>query len=112
MEISAEELVSIAATATDRSRNKSEKEAYPWVIGKPYLIRTVTMIQVGTLVWVGDKELILRDAAWIADTGRFSECLVNADVINEAEPFVNNVIIGRGSIVDATEWLPVKVSKK
>ena len=88
------------------------ESTHPWVIGKHYLIRTVTMIQVGRLVFVGDKELVLADAAWIADTGRFGDCLRNADVIKESEPFVNPCIVGRGSIVDATEWLDTKVSQK
>ena len=84
----------------------------PWVIGKHYLIRTVTMTQVGRLKFVGPQELVLSDAAWIADTGRFHDCLKDPSSINEAEPFVNDAIVGRGSICDATEWHSEKVSQK
>lgn len=72
-----------------------------WELGKVYLIRTVTMIDTGILVAVTPKELVLEQAAWIADTGRFSDALRLAE-FSEVEPFPDGrVIIGRGSIVDA-----------
>ena len=74
-----------------------------WQIGKNYVIRTVTMIQVGTLVKVTPDELVLKDAAWVADTGRWHNFLKNGSV-NEVEPFVDDVIVGRHSIIDATLW--------
>ena len=61
------------------------------------------MIQTGKLVAVTNQELVLEDAAWIADTGRFSECLTKG-TFNEIEPFPNKIIIGRGSVIDATEF--------
>lgn len=75
----------------------------PWEIGKNYLIRTVTMIDTGRLVAVTDHELVLEDAAWIADTGRFANALVSAEFC-EVEPFpAGQVIIGRGAIIDACQ---------
>ena len=72
-----------------------------WVLGKSYLIRTVTMIDVGRLVGISEHELVLEDASWVADTGRFSDALKSLK-FNEVEPFPDGVvIIGRGSIVDA-----------
>ena len=45
-----------------------------------------------------EHELILEDAAWIADTGRFS------DAINEVEPFPDGkVIVSRGALIDAVK---------
>jgi len=76
----------------------------PWVVGKCYLIRTVTMTNTGRLVAVTDNELVLEDAAWVADTGRFYSALKTGD-LNEVEPFIGRVIVGRGAIVDATEWM-------
>jgi len=74
-----------------------------WEIGKTYLVRTVTMIDTGRLVAVTDHELVLEDAAWIADTGRFADALKNCD-FNEVEPFPDGrVIVGRGSIIDAVQ---------
>ena len=83
-----------------------------WQIGKHYLIRTVTMIQTGKLVQVTGQELVVEDAAWIADTGRFSDSLTSLS-FNEVEPFPDGpVIIGRGSVVDAVQIAPFKRAKK
>ncbi len=72
-----------------------------WEIGKNYLIRTVTMYDTGRLVKVTEQELVLEDAAWIADTGKFSETIKSLN-FNEIEPFPDGkVIIGRGAIIDA-----------
>lgn len=74
-----------------------------WEIGKIYLIRTVTMIDTGRLVGVTQQELILEDAAWIADTGRFADALKSAE-FGEVEPFPDGrVIVGRGSVIDAVQ---------
>ncbi len=75
----------------------------PWVVGRAYFIRTVTMHVVGRLVSVCERELVLEDAAWVADSGRFNNAL-KTGALAEVEPFVDSVIVGRGSIVDATEW--------
>lgn len=83
-----------------------------WKVGKCYLIRTVTMIQTGRLVKVTDKELILEDAAWIVDTGRFSDAIKSLD-FNEVEPFPDgHVIVGRGAIIDAVQISGVQREQK
>ena len=72
-----------------------------WQLGANYLIRTVTMIDTGRLVKVTEHELVLEDAAWIAETGRFMEALQSGE-FNEVEPFPDGqVIVGRGAIIDA-----------
>ena len=74
-----------------------------WEIGEIYLIRTVTMIDTGRLVAVTEQELVLEDAAWIADTGRFSDAIEKAE-FNEVEPFPDGLaILGRGAIIDAVK---------
>ncbi len=74
-----------------------------WVVGKNYLIRTVTMIDTGRLVKVTEHELVLEDAAWIADTGRFAQAVEKAE-FGEIEPFPSGqVIVGRGAVVDAVQ---------
>ena len=74
----------------------------PWEIGETYLIRSVTKTNTGVLVQVYKDELVLTDAAWIADTGRFAEALASSE-FDEVEPYPKgrNVIIGRGAIEDA-----------
>jgi hypothetical protein len=82
---------------------KDRKEG-PWEVGKCYLIRTVTMIQHGKLVEVTDKELVLVDASWIADTGRFHDFITGKSSPNEVEPFAPGpVIVNRGAIIDAQQ---------
>lgn len=74
-----------------------------WVVGKSYLIRTVTMIDTGTLVSVDDHEILLKDAAWVADTGRFHQTLRTLS-FEEVEPFPDGLVaVGRGSIIDAVQ---------
>ena len=75
----------------------------PYRIGCSYLVRTVTNYFSGNLVAVYEHELVLTKAAWIADTGRFSEAL-KTGVMSEVEPIPGQVIIGRGAIVDVCEW--------
>lgn len=77
--------------------------------GQKYFIRTVTMHHVGELVSVNDRELKLKNASWVADSGRFYTALKTGN-LNEVEPFLDEVIIPRDSVIDATIWrhsLPV-----
>ena len=83
-----------------------------WEIGKHYLIRTVTMIDTGRLVAVTEHELVLEDAAWIADTGRFADAL-KSESFAEVEPFPDGrVIIGRGAVVDAVQITKAQRTQK
>ena len=82
----------------------STKKVGVWQVGKSYVLRTVTMIDVGKLVEVTDNELVLESAAWIADTGRWNEFLKNG-IYSECEPFpAGKVIVGRSELIDAVEW--------
>jgi len=75
-----------------------------WMKGNLYIIFTVTRYIVGELVSIDDHEITLRDAAWIADTGRFSEAMRTGNC-SEVEPAPDGLsIVGRGSIVDAYLW--------
>lgn len=80
----------------------SSGEELIWKIGEKYIVRTVTMITTGELMVVTDKELLFKDAAWIADTGRYADALKDINVFKEVEPYVNDAIVGRGAIVDGT----------
>lgn len=85
------------------SNSKNENSFCPWIIGDCYFIRTVTMHLVGKLSIVTNKELVLKTASWIADSGRFHQFLKDGN-LNEVEPFVDDVIINRDCIIDATLW--------
>lgn len=73
-------------------------------VGKSYFIRTVTNFYTGRLERITPNELVLAEAAWIADTGRFSTALKTGD-LSEVEPYPAEVILSRGALVDACEWL-------
>jgi len=76
----------------------------PFEIGKAYLIRTVTHINIGVVKAVGKTEIVLSDCSWIADTGRYHNAIKDGK-LNEVEPYTHDVIMGRGAIIDATEWV-------
>jgi hypothetical protein len=77
-----------------------EGEFQPFEIGAVYLIRTVTMFEVGRVVAASKQWVMLEDAAWVADTGRFADALKKWQ-FNEVEPFPDGVIgVSCGSIVD------------
>ena len=75
---------------------------HPYKIGEAYFIRTVTHHFTGKLAAVYPTELVLEDCAWIADDGRFADALKNKE-FSEVEPYPDGqVVIGRGSIIDAS----------
>jgi hypothetical protein len=80
-------------------------EQQPYVIGKSYYIRTVTHHYVGMLKSIYKNELVLSNASWIADSGRWYNAL-QSGVLIEIEPYPSdvNVIIGRGAICDCSNW--------
>lgn len=78
-------------------------DQHSFEIGEKYLIRSVTMYYTGRVARITAGDLVLEDAAWIADTGRFHTALKTGE-LNEVEPFVDPVVLPRGAIVDATRW--------
>ena len=83
-----------------------------WKIGANYLIRTATMIDAGKLVAVTEHELVLEDASWIADTGRFGKALEKW-TFNEVEMFpAGQAIVGRGSLIDAVQITTLPTTTK
>jgi len=65
-------------------------------------IRTITYFFVGKLVKITGNFLELEDASWVADTGRFMNCIKNGE-INEVEP-VGRTFVNSQTIVDLYLW--------
>lgn len=89
-----------------QSLGETAQETFqPYAIGEAYLIRTVTHIDIGVVTGVGPTELVLTDVSWVADTGRYANAF-SEGTLSEVEPYPDGqeVIIGRGSIIDATQW--------
>lgn len=96
-----------AKKTTAKPAAKAVNANQPFAIGTAYLFRLVTYAWVGRVVAVGDKEIILSEASWVADTGRFTNALASgleSMSLSEIEPAGDGVIIGRGAIVDATPY--------
>lgn len=75
----------------------------PYEVGKSFLIRTVTLYYVGKLQKEFPAELVLSEASWIPDTGRYGECLKNGK-FNEVEKIPDHVIIPKSGIIDLVPW--------
>lgn len=73
--------------------------------GQSYLILTVTHYFTGQVVSCDLAEIVLRQAAWIPDTGRFHTMLQTGQV-KECEPLPEEVLIhiSLGSVVAAIAW--------
>ena len=74
----------------------------PFKIGEAYFIRTVTYFATGKVKAIVGQFLILEDAAWIADTGRFRDAIMKG-ILSEVEP-VEDMFVNINSISDAFPW--------
>ncbi len=85
----------------------------PYKIGANYFIRTVTHHHTGKLVAVTPHELVIENAAWIADDGKFSAALQTCE-FSEVEMFPagSRVLVGRGSLIDAVEIATLPTATK
>ena len=72
-------------------------------VGEKVFIRTVTHYYTGEIEAVTATDIRLKDAAWIADTGRFSEALTKG-VLGEVEPYPRGCIVMRAGISDVSPW--------
>jgi hypothetical protein len=107
-------LVSALLASMTRGAGKAEPcaraEKPPFEEGKAYLIRTATMTDVGEVEGIYPGFLKLRNASWVADTGRFYDAL-KSGTLQEVEPFPDGCIVALGGIIDAAPWthpLPLK----
>ena len=96
---------------------KEEKKVFksPYTIGDNWFFRTVTNYLHGEVLAITDTEIVLKGGTvvWVADTGRFTDFLKTGDA-SETEVYGDqDVVIGRGSIIDATRTkVNVKVVQK
>lgn len=76
---------------------------FPEPVGQCVFIRTVTMYYTGRIKKICGGYVTLEEAAWIPDCGRFYDFLHDGKG-NEVEPFIDDVHIPEGSIIDVTKW--------
>lgn len=84
---------------------KKSKVQSPIRVNNNVFIRTVTYHYTGKIEIVSKDTLVLSNAAWIADSGRFATAM-NSGVLNEVEPYPENTVVAieRGAIVDISDW--------
>lgn len=79
----------------------------PYSVGERLYIRTATYHWAGDVTFVGDGELIIEPACWVADSGRLSNAMrggFEADSRSELEPVPGPVTINRAGIIDAIRY--------
>jgi len=72
-------------------------------VGKKLFIRTVTYHLVGEVVKVIGNIFELKNASWVADSGRFTQA-IDDGVLNEVEPVKVPVWVNANSITDMFLW--------
>jgi hypothetical protein len=88
------------------AKKKAAAPKVAFEVGKTYLLRGVTMYQIGTVVGITPTELLLSPAAWVADTGRFNAAL-KSGVLAEVEPYPTETLpagVNRGALSDWCTW--------
>jgi hypothetical protein len=76
--------------------------AYKYEVGKKYFIRTVTMILCGECTGDYLDVIVLKNASWVADTGRYQQALQSGNFSEvELYPSESEVIVGKGGLIDA-----------
>lgn len=84
-------------------RLPGELSGSPVKIGEAYLFRTVTHIEVGRVTEICGDFVTIEDASWIADTGRYHDCLKNG-VFSEVEPYPISSTVNLGSLINFAPW--------
>jgi len=75
----------------------------PLRVGNNVFVRTVTHYHTGQIAAISEQEVLLVDAAWIAETDRWTDTL-KTGALREVEPFPGPVSVARGAIVDVCDW--------
>jgi hypothetical protein len=81
------------------------------LVGKKWFIRTVTYHTVGKVTKIVGNFLVMEQATWVADSGRFMGA-IKEGTLNETEP-VGECMINISSIVDMFPWKhSLKINQK
>ena len=89
---------------TDLIDDSNLSKAGPFIeVGKAYLFRTVTHIELGKVESVHGDFVKLVKASWIADTGRYHDCLKHGE-LNEVEPYPDYTVVNLSSLINFAPW--------
>jgi hypothetical protein len=73
------------------------------LVGKAWFFRTVTYHLVGKVTRRLGNFLVLSDASWVADSGRFMQA-IKSGTLNEVEP-VGPALLNLDTVTDAFPWV-------
>lgn len=79
-----------------------EVNSYEDLIGGKYYFRTVTYHQVGEVKKIVGRFAYLKNASWIADSGRFMNA-IKEGTLDEVEP-VGDCFVSLDTVVDFFPW--------
>lgn len=105
MELTLADLRSLIAPQTETAPSTAPAAVDPLdpMRGDQLIIRTVTMTLTGKVVAYSPTWIMLDSAAWIADSGRWANAIVDG-TLSEVEPMGDGVRVARAAIVDVTPW--------
>ncbi len=94
------QLAAMAANFLGGAPSEASGSAYK--VGEMRMFRTVTYIITGRIVSIHKDGIIVTDAAWIADTGRYANAILSGE-FNEVEPYPDgmHVIVNHAAMIDA-----------
>ena len=75
---------------------------YEDLVGGKYYFRTVTFHQVGEIKKIVGRFVFLKNASWVADSGRFMNAIKDG-TLSEVEP-VGDAFINLDTVVDFFPW--------
>jgi hypothetical protein len=88
----------------DSNKSAEPSQAVAFIeVGKAYLFRTVTHIELGKVESVHGDFVKLVKASWIADTGRYHDCLKHGE-LNEVEPYPDYTVVNLSSLINFAPW--------
>ena len=96
MEISGEQYQEILDAAS------KQIETYEDLVGKKFYFRTVTYHQIGEVKKIVGRFALLKDASWIADSGRFMQAIKDG-TLDEVEP-VGEAFVNLDTVIDFFPW--------
>jgi len=79
------------------------KTSHSWQVGQKVFIRTLSYHYIGRVAAVTDTDVVLDEASWVADSGRWNHALTTGE-LSEVEPYPGSVVVHRGVIVDHCRW--------
>lgn len=94
----------------DRKLKALDLQSLDELVGRNWFFRTVTYHMVGRVVRRVGNFLVMADASWVADSGRFTTA-IKSGTLTEVEP-VGDAILNLDTVVDGFPWVHVLPDKQ